>query len=698
VKSRQKHAWLLFGVALHFVGCSCRGTPVNSAIGTLVLEPQNIQLPPSFVGYPRRVGAVIRNTGNASQMARLSTTAPFRVEPETLQIPGGESALISVVLEANSPGLFSEALRIESDQHVLEGSLTGTVASIPKCEPKDSCQEGWFDGLTSQCKYAPRADGLSCGSENRCIQNGRCVRGSCVGTDVDCDDQNLCTTDACEPEAGCLHFSAEAQCQASTNPCKIPRCDPALGCTVVDAEDGLRCGPSDCSTANICLFGECKTVTVTDGAACGSTSPCQQAGQCQNQVCMQPEATELVPAWTVWAQPQREVEWDAIADDSGNLYWRERERDATLTNRHLVSVTAAGARRFNIPVGAASDMTLVENVLVLTLRNAVQGRSTVDGSLLWQTPFEPVLNVRAGSTFRIAPVSRGTARTAYVGIQETQGSNDAGQPFASVLKLSIDTGEVLWRTSFPGSILSQQDLPVDELGYLYGDLAYPSHTYFSLSPLGTVRWNTPNPHREPAATFGGRVYHWDHWISDTSTGAWVNATAPLLSAAGYPRLALGTISYAATDTQRAPACDDPNAVVDATRLELRRVDPKSSEMLWATSLAGPDAGGYSLTNLLLTAKGSVLFSQPADRCSEAQFVLREVSTWGETLYRCRLPRPATYQGEGLLVKQTWVSAISEQDGADSKSGVRAFALPGFFLPEHGWAVSRGSIARDHHPR
>ena len=77
-------------------------------------------------------------------------------------------------------------------------------------------------------------------------------------------------------------------------------------------------------------------------------------------------------------------------------------------------------------------------------------------------------------------------------------------------------------------------------------------------------------------------------------------------------------------------------------------------------------------------------------------MLREVSAQGAPGFSCRLPGPESYWGEGLLTDGLWAAAV--QDSITSRSGVRAFELPGFDLPEHGWATAWGSPARDGHSR
>ena len=97
------------------------------------------------------------------------------------------------------------------------------------------------------------------------------------------------------------------------------------------------------------------------------------------------------------------------------------------------------------------------------------------------------------------------------------------------------------------------------------------------------------------------------------------------------------------------------------------------------------------------AKSTILFSQAEDYCDSSQrHMLREISSTGTPSFSCELPGGDSYFGEGLLDKGRWVSAVHERNGG--RQGVRAIALPGVELPEHGWATAWGSPARDAHSR
>ncbi|MBI5607772.1 MAG: hypothetical protein HY902_02715, partial [Deltaproteobacteria bacterium] len=129
----------------------------------------------------------------------------------------------------------------------------------------DSCDK------SSGCKHEPAAGTCSDGSE--CTVGDSCAGGVCVaGAAPSCDDKNVCTTDTCDPSAGCAHAPAsgvcsddnpcttgdlcqDGKCQAGAasdcddkNPCTKDSCDIAAGCTTT-ADDTLGCSDDTACTA-----------------------------------------------------------------------------------------------------------------------------------------------------------------------------------------------------------------------------------------------------------------------------------------------------------------------------------------------------------------------------------------------------------------------------------------------------------------
>ena len=684
-------------LAILAVCAGCRSDRILGTAGDLSFGSQRFEFPRTVVGHPTVASIEVRNNGRGARSVRLATLAPFVLKSSSFELPGGSALLIEATFDPTSASDFEQVVTLDSDDdQSLTAVLAGRAEPPPACAERGPCWHSKYDHHSGTCLRINEPDATACNGGTACLLTSQCSAGECVGTARSCEDQDACTTDACDPNTGCAHFSATARCGASTNPCQAPACDPATGCTFTDAPDGTSCGRSDCLTADICLLGACKTVSVTDGAACGTASPCQGRGLCANQVCQRPAAVQLIPAWTVWAAPGRHVQWDSIADRFGNVYWREAEPD--YSSGHLVSVTSAGFPRFSIPIPSAAQLALIEDLLILRLGSKLQARSVNDGSLKWTREFP--LDPGVGS-ISLRSLARGPPGVLYVGlIRKDQATPTAGTIGSGIVALTLATGATRWEVRLPLQHLDEYSTPVDETGYAYvGTFGLDGkRRYFGLTPQGQIRWGIENPHANPAAVFGGRVYHWDHWLSETSSGTWVNATPPTLFGAGYPRLALGAVSYVGTQTAMVPKCDVPGTEQLGTVLQLVRVDPATSQISWTREIAGATTGGIQITNTILTSRSTVLFSQPEDYCrTTKRTLLREISPQGELSFSCHLPGNESYLGEGLLNDGRWVASIRDESGTGSE-GVRAIDLPGFELPAHGWSTAWGSPARDNHAR
>ena len=71
----------------------------------------------------------------------------------------------------------------------------------------DACNSGVCESLTGECVTEPANDGGLCANDDLCAAEARCASGACQTTQgKDCDDQNVCTLDSCDPGDGaCDH-------------------------------------------------------------------------------------------------------------------------------------------------------------------------------------------------------------------------------------------------------------------------------------------------------------------------------------------------------------------------------------------------------------------------------------------------------------------------------------------------------------
>ena len=165
------------------------------------------------------------------------------------------------------------------------------------CDDENVCTTDSCD-VKEGCLFAANDEG--CNDDDFCTTVDICSNSECVGTEpLDCDDENLCTDDSCEPLQGCAHAD------------NVEPCDDGDICTVDDAcgegscqpggaqecDDANTCTKDTCDPADGCLFeaidGECEDGSVcTEGDTCvdgvctaGGPIPCDDENPCTTDSC-----------------------------------------------------------------------------------------------------------------------------------------------------------------------------------------------------------------------------------------------------------------------------------------------------------------------------------------------------------------------------------------------------------------------------
>lgn len=192
-----------------------------------------------------------------------------------------------------------------------QGACVGTVQA---CEDGNPCTTGVCtdDG---GCTQQAVAEGVSCADVDACNGTEVCAAGVCTpGPQLNCDDQDPCTADGCEADAGCTHAPVEdgvscadadlcngtetcraGACSAGTPlectttlTCRTALCVPTEGCVTRPVEDGTPC-PDDtvCNGMESCVAGACAAGTplaCDDGLAC-SVDTCDARLGCAHAAC-----------------------------------------------------------------------------------------------------------------------------------------------------------------------------------------------------------------------------------------------------------------------------------------------------------------------------------------------------------------------------------------------------------------------------
>ena len=170
---------------------------------------------------------------------------------------------------------------------------------VKSCNDNNQCTDDSCDKAKG-CVFAPNSQ--PCDDGNACTQNDLCVASQCAGKSlnpqVDCDDGQVCTTDACDPKVGCTHSANQAPCDDG-NPCTQGDLCAAKSCTsgsnvcgcqkdadCAAQEDGDLCnGTLFCDTAKLPYTCKVKasTVVVCDASkdtTCATNLCAAQTGKC----------------------------------------------------------------------------------------------------------------------------------------------------------------------------------------------------------------------------------------------------------------------------------------------------------------------------------------------------------------------------------------------------------------------------------
>ena len=143
----------------------------------------------------------------------------------------------------------------------------GNVCTADSCDPAVGCVKEFNTAL--------------CEDGNACTKVDKCQQGMCKGTEpLDCNDNDVCTDDACNPDSGCVY-------EYNTSPC-----DDLNLCTTADAcLDGICLGPVGvvCTDNDVCTDDSCLPlqgcVFALNSADCDDGNACTEPDACVDGAC-----------------------------------------------------------------------------------------------------------------------------------------------------------------------------------------------------------------------------------------------------------------------------------------------------------------------------------------------------------------------------------------------------------------------------
>ncbi|HEY3500118.1 MAG TPA: hypothetical protein VGK73_35755 [Polyangiaceae bacterium] len=199
--------------------------------------------------------------------------------------------------------------------------------SCDDCKDDNDCTKD--ECISGSCRNDAVGSGSTCNDDDQCTTGDSCSGTTCGGVVQPCDDNNVCTTNDCDPQDGCQNdptnqggmcddFDActqndscdagECEGQSITcndfNTCTTDTCDPETGCkfTALDAGDGCDDG-NPCTNNDVCVVSSGEPIKCQGtGAGVPSCGPGQMpVGACGAQTCQNKDNTTPCSTGTLCA-------------------------------------------------------------------------------------------------------------------------------------------------------------------------------------------------------------------------------------------------------------------------------------------------------------------------------------------------------------------------------------------------------------
>jgi hypothetical protein len=459
-----------FAVSIVLVLTACRGGQLTTLSDELVV-PEVVDCGEAFLGSTTTCAAPVENRTKVPLTLTLTIASPFEVDAAEVQVAAGQRVEVPVRFRPQAVGEATARLEVSLSGRAFEVSVHGVGRQVPDCTATTDCRERFFDPAAGGCVERLAADGAGCGGLDRCIVNGVCRAGVCLGTARSCDDGDACTTDACDASRGCMHQAVA--CAASTNPCEAALCDPSVGCRLEPVVDGTSCGANDCQTAHVCVAGQCVVREAPEGSVCAPATACRSEGRCTAaRTCTTPAPQQPREAWRFVLPQGRWVQRAAIAP-SGDVFLLHGMETGVMApaSVFLVSFDRHGRRRFEVDLSAEDPGVQYGNQLMVDEPNqrlflvtrtwyptspgqhvaVLSARHATTGALLWKRDLRalniPILNPNEGGSLALD-----VSGLASIGQGDVLAALSEGSSIHQVHLVAFDgpSGNERWRAQRPG--------------------------------------------------------------------------------------------------------------------------------------------------------------------------------------------------------------------------------------------------------
>ena len=132
---------------------------------------------------------------------------------------------------------------------------------------------------------------MPCDDGSACTTKDACDSGFCTGKPIPCDDKNGCTADTCNKTKGCQHKAIVAACDDNSpctwsDTCKGGAC-AGLPLTATDCDDNNACTTEGCDPKKVGGTGKLAACThkATSGGVCDDGNACTKNDTCVQGAC-----------------------------------------------------------------------------------------------------------------------------------------------------------------------------------------------------------------------------------------------------------------------------------------------------------------------------------------------------------------------------------------------------------------------------
>ena len=153
---------------------------------------------------------------------------------------------------------------------ILDICINGTCTGTPMdCTDGNNCTTDVC--ISGSCFNFANTD--PCDDFDACTENDTCDSTVCVGIPITCNDTNQCTNDTCDTVLGCIFTNTTGGTCDDLDPCTIN--DVCLNGLCVGTQ--MECNDSNICTDDICFNGQCVFFF--------NSNPCDDGNPCENDTC-----------------------------------------------------------------------------------------------------------------------------------------------------------------------------------------------------------------------------------------------------------------------------------------------------------------------------------------------------------------------------------------------------------------------------